>query len=700
MKRNCRVLMTVCFILSCMSVGKTALGKDAPVIDSLKTVLTMPIADTIKLGVLERLYKSTECSDATKSLAYLEQYLKIAEKVNRTKNTGLGQRWLGHVYSYCTENYVKALYWYFRSLAQARQNRDTKEEADLLSEIAYVYARKQDNAKALEYYRESMKILPAKSKEILGNMGTVYNDIGDYPNAAECFEKAYNIQNRELIEKRTHSTNDTLNLIGLLISLSDVEVSMAQYEKALENYKRSELLNRDIKNKSISLWVQTGMGKCLEYQKDYSGAIKRYESALNISRQIASDDYESDLLNKIGNVYLENGDLNLSSEYAKKALSISGEKQNKYLPGSYLLSGKLYSKKKNYSLAVSYLQKAISLYNKSGQVDEESNAWYALSNTYELMNKKGAAFDAYKNHVVLRDSVFSLKKASQMTRIELQGEFDRKLVSDSLAQARKDVVMRLHIQKQRGLIYGSLIGLGLVLLLSFFVLRNNSIQKKANIAITKANTALLAEKHISEKLLLNILPADVAEELKAYGKVKAKLFDNVTVLMTDFVGFTMAGEQLSPESLVAELHTCFEAFDNIVGRHKLEKIKTIGDAYMAACGLPMADEKHAENVINAALEIASFMTERKKKTGVHTFAIRIGIHSGSVVAGIVGVKKFAYDIWGDTVNTAARMEQNSEAGKVNISHTTYELVKDKFSCEYRGEVDVKGKGVMKMYFVS
>jgi class 3 adenylate cyclase len=134
-------------------------------------------------------------------------------------------------------------------------------------------------------------------------------------------------------------------------------------------------------------------------------------------------------------------------------------------------------------------------------------------------------------------------------------------------------------------------------------------------------------------------------------------------------------------------------------KYNIEKIKTVGDAYLAVCGLPLTDEKHPENVLNAALEIRDFMQKRRTEHGDKTFEIRIGIHSGSVVAGIVGVKKFSYDIWGDTVNTAARMEQNSQAGKINISEATYELVKNKFTCQYRGEIEAKNKGKLKMYFV-
>ncbi len=221
-----------------------------------------------------------------------------------------------------------------------------------------------------------------------------------------------------------------------------------------------------------------------------------------------------------------------------------------------------------------------------------------------------------------------------------------------------------------------------------------------NIIVEKQKAEVENEKKRNEVLLLNILPEEIAEELRSTGTTKAKQFDNVTVLFTDFVNFTEATGQMSPQGLINELHECFKKFDEITGKYNIEKIKTIGDAYLAVAGLPTADPKHAENMVNAAIEINNFMRERKSEPGSHTFDIRIGIHSGSVIAGVVGVRKFAYDIWGDAVNTAARMEQTSEAGKINISEATYEMVKDKFSCTYRGERDVKGKGLQKMYYVS
>lgn len=210
------------------------------------------------------------------------------------------------------------------------------------------------------------------------------------------------------------------------------------------------------------------------------------------------------------------------------------------------------------------------------------------------------------------------------------------------------------------------------------------------------------EKHKSEELLLNILPAGLAEELKEFGFAKARRHEMVTVMFSDFKGFSRISEQLDPEALVAEIDFCFRAFDHIIERYKLEKIKTVGDAYLCVNGINSdADAADAAAIIHAALDMQDFLdkraTERRSKD-MHHFEARIGIHTGPVVAGIVGVKKFAYDIWGDTVNVASRMETNGEAGKINISETTYQLVKHDFSCTYHGDFQENSNSI-KMYWV-
>jgi class 3 adenylate cyclase len=220
--------------------------------------------------------------------------------------------------------------------------------------------------------------------------------------------------------------------------------------------------------------------------------------------------------------------------------------------------------------------------------------------------------------------------------------------------------------------------------------------------VLERTAELRQEKKKSDDLLLNILPAEIAEELKEKGSAVARDYDKVTVMFTDFKDFTKISELLTPSELVKEIDLCFSAFDRIIQKRNIEKIKTIGDAYMCVGGLPIPSKTHAHDVVNAALEIRDFMekhNQEKAIKGEPQFRIRIGIHTGAVVAGIVGVKKFAYDIWGDTVNIASRIESSGEPNKVNISGTTFELVKDKFKCQHRGKIEAKNKGEIDMYFV-
>ena len=218
------------------------------------------------------------------------------------------------------------------------------------------------------------------------------------------------------------------------------------------------------------------------------------------------------------------------------------------------------------------------------------------------------------------------------------------------------------------------------------------------------NKTIREEQERSENLLLNILPSLVADELKKNGRTQARYFEDVSVLFADFVGFSKIAEMLQPQQLVTELDTAFKAFDDIIARYNLEKIKTIGDAYMCAGGLvPGArDGSQIRDMVSAAREMQNWLSvwnaEREIK-GLPRFDARIGIHRGPVVAGVVGSKKFAFDIWGDTVNIAARVEQASEGGKINISGEAYAVVKSFSPCQYRGKISVKNKGEIDMYFV-
>jgi class 3 adenylate cyclase len=243
---------------------------------------------------------------------------------------------------------------------------------------------------------------------------------------------------------------------------------------------------------------------------------------------------------------------------------------------------------------------------------------------------------------------------------------------------------------------------GILLLLALLLYNRFAAKRRIAASLEEKNQEIEEARERSDELLLNILPASIAEELKNKGKAKAREYKEATVFFSDFINFTSIAEKLSPEELVQELDKCFKGFDFIIGQYEdIEKIKTIGDAYMCASGLN--DRKSMpHNMVRAALEMQKFLDEQKQeriRLGKPYFEARIGLHTGPVVAGVVGVKKFAYDIWGDTVNIAARVEANSEAGKVNISETTYGQIKYNFECIHRGKVEAKNKGQLDMYYV-
>ena len=207
------------------------------------------------------------------------------------------------------------------------------------------------------------------------------------------------------------------------------------------------------------------------------------------------------------------------------------------------------------------------------------------------------------------------------------------------------------------------------------------------------------EQERAERLLLNILPAELAQELSATGSARPARHDAVTILFTDFSGFTQVASSMPAERMVAELNEIFAAFDDITDACGVEKIKTIGDAYMAAAGLPKPCPDHAQRCVRAGLDMINYLDNRNR-TAAFKWALRVGVHSGPVVAGVVGKRKYAFDIWGDTVNVASRMESSGEIGRVNVSAYTFDLIRAEFDCTYRGKVDAKGKGQIDMYFVT
>lgn len=233
----------------------------------------------------------------------------------------------------------------------------------------------------------------------------------------------------------------------------------------------------------------------------------------------------------------------------------------------------------------------------------------------------------------------------------------------------------------------------------------NIFERQKNRAMTtleQKNKIIEEEKKRSDELLLNILPEEVVIELKQTGKTTARNYDLVTVMFVDFKDFTLISNNLTPEDLVTAIDHYFEAFDTIIAEHDVEKIKTIGDAYLCAGGLPEPNTRNPVEMVDVAFKFLNAVEQLKTARALEnkiSFDIRVGIHSGPLIAGVVGIRKFAYDIWGDAVNTAARMQQNGYEGRINISGTTYELIKHRFNCTHRGRIEAKNKGLVDMYFV-
>ena len=501
-----------------------------------------------------------------------------------------------------------------------------------------------DYPNALNSYFKSLEI-----NETLGNkkniarttanVGNVYREIKNYPKALEYYEKA--LKANEALGQKLSMTNNYSDMGIVYAEMKMEDTSLTYFNRALK-------LSESIDDQEGVAIVLGNIGNIYHGQGKYDDALKSFSRSVEINKALGRE------------VGVAINTINLASIYYELAVDTGKYKRN--LGAA--------EKQANLDKAIAYLNETIPVFTKLAAQDNLSDAYKMLSEAYLLKKDYKNAFDAYQRYTTLQDSIFSNDKKVKLANLGTErAEYEK-------AQQAKLTTLAQNKSRDEAILFGVIL-----ILLSLFI-----------IYVVRA-------RRRSEKLLLNILPAEVADELKKKGSSGARQFDDITVIFTDFVNFTAITEKMHPQALVDELDICFKAFDGIITKYGIEKIKTIGDAYMAVAGLPVPDAQHAVKTVTAAIEIDAFVQQRKKQIGEMAFDIRIGLNSGSVVAGIVGLKKFVYDIWGDTVNTAARMEQNSEPGKINISESTYELVKDRFVCTYRGELDVKNKGKLKMYFV-
>ena len=513
--------------------------------------------------------------------------------------------------------------------------------------IGYAYKYKGNLSKALEYFFESLKY--AQSSGSMKAQGRSYVTIADTYSASENRQNAvsYYRKSIEILEQESDSTA----LGSAIFNAGDEYLKMGKLDSALLYVERAQLIFQKVD-------FELGQAYCL---------------------------------GNLGMIFAEYGDKLTSEKRINQAIVIL-EKYEEYYPISSYLNylSNIYLEKRDLQSALAYAQRSLDLASKYGLKDQISEANLLLSHIYEALNNSTKALEYYKKHIQYRDSVNNIQAVQEMANLRTDYEVSQKQAEVDLLESAATIAS-LRAKRQTLLLYGVLVMLILVALLAVGSFRRFRFEKETKKIIEE-------EKNRSDQLLLNILPEEIADELKVHGKVKAHRFNSVTVLFTDFKSFSSMAEEISPEKLVESIDYYFQEFDRITDKYGLEKIKTIGDSYMCAGGLPTESERNPFNVVQAAQEMMEF-TKSPKPEGIVQFEMRIGIHTGPIVAGIVGVKKWQYDIWGDTVNIASRMESNSEEGKINISGKTYEIIKDEFDCEYRGSIEIKNRGIWDMYYL-
>jgi adenylate cyclase len=560
-------------------------------------------------------------------------------------------------YVYCSINPDEGLKFADRALTLAGKIGWRTGEALAGNELGNNYQNKGAYSEALEQFFKALRIYeeagaPGPAGLVSSNIGTVYYFRQSYAKALEYYQKS---------AKAAYLTKDSAGQQLASGNIGMVYYSMHRYPEALSYMQRSLRLAEHLEDKRGIVGQLCNISNIYGEQNDNSAALLYAFKALRLAESIGDKQTTASAEVNIGLIYLD-----------------IAQHPEQNLPDSLVPAGR----KANLTKAILYLESGIQHCRESSNNEALIELLQALSRAQSLQGDYRSALKVHEQYTVLKDSIHNLESGEKIADMETERAVELK---------DKDLqIARLSIAKKRTERLFYLGGIAVLLVIVGIIANGFRRQRRSN-------KLLSSEKQRSDTLLLNILPAEVAEELKERGSSAARQYKDVSVLFTDFVNFTGTSESLDAQALVAELNTCFTAFDAIIERTGLEKIKTIGDAYMAVCGLPQEDEQHARKTIEAALGIRDFIAARR--LAGKGLELRIGISSGPAIAGIVGTRKFAFDIWGDTVNTAARMEQHGAAGRINISYSTYELVKDVYTCEYRGRVAAKNKGEIDMYFV-
>ena len=642
-------VFTVLFVF----YSASCLAQD-PQIDRLKAYIEKSKDDSTKVDTLVELSKQYSVKLPDGAIHFANNAKRLAQKIKYTKGIAKALKSLGNAY-YNKGIYIESINFWQQSLAIFDSIGDQQGVANIQNNLGAIYFNQGEDTKANEYYFNALKTAE-EIHDTLRIATTLNNIAAVYQHKLKTQDKTKEFYLKALpFEESLDDLLDRADLVGTTTA------GLGQY------------------------YFEKDSGDLVKNPAALDTALFYTEKSLESRKGTQDEPY---VLNQLGLIYKAKKDYEKALQYQKKALEIA-KKYEAIDDIAISLVG----------LAQTYLKKgdtksALQTFKAAEKTADETKAIYSLRDIYEGQAQTYSQLhdyvNAYKYQYLLlgiKDTIYNIEGDKKLQGTQFVFEIEKK--EGKINLLTKDAQIQEQEMRRQKMVKNSFVG-GFAVVLLFagvFFNQRNKISK---------------EKKRSDELLLNILPSETAEELKATGTAKTKSFELVTVMFTDFKNFTQASEKLSPEELVKEINYCYSEFDNIITGHGIEKIKTIGDSYMCAGGLPVTNSTHPEDLVKAGLEMQQFIEKNKAERiskGQPFFDLRLGIHTGPVVAGIVGIKKFAYDIWGDTVNTASRMESSGEIGKVNISGATYELVKDKFKCTYRGKIEAKNKGQIDMYFV-
>ncbi len=602
--------------------------------------------------------------------------------------------------------------------------------AEIYEQLGFCLQKLKQYPEAIANYNKALELQPNNTALVQNNLGYIEFNNQNYKQAIEHFkaaeaasdsraEKLNALTNLSISFQRNGDFNSAVSTMQECISLAQKDRTEDKYQQMLADiylnngdaYSALTYSNLALRsfNRNPKIMASAYLTKAQAFQKiyDFEGALSNYKIYLTLNDSI--------LLREIAaqqSLTQKSADLQKMEKELRETL-LNDQIKFLNIQQLQLESEKLKLNSEKLMLEAAKRDAEIITLKREQEVKEARLQNIALENDKNRQKLALAAQEILNNNI--KNKLEVLKQQEEKQRLQLinkEAQEKQRLQQISLLERDKKISL-LQAEKQKDFKRNTLVaGLVAVLLLVsagigiFWIRKKNKILAKQNIDIENKNkqieqshVIIEAEKLKSDGLLLNILPEEIAHELKERGAAKPIHYDMVSILFTDFVSFTQYSERVSNEKLIEDLNTIFQSFDEIIDEFNLEKIKTIGDSYMCAGGLPVPNTTNPLDAANAAIKMRNYIEEfNKNRPEEDQLKIRIGINTGPCVAGVVGKRKFAYDIWGDSVNTAARMEQSGEAGRINISENTYELIKDHFHCEYRGMVKAKNKGEIKMYF--